>query len=78
MEMDRPHLEEARQPSNVAKTAFEWNPQEKRKIGRPRHPWRCTGMLELEEGRHGREGGRGVRQQVKPQGPLCCKSPVDR
>ena len=38
-----------RTDGHVAKTALEWNPQGKRKRGRPRHTWRRTRMFELEE-----------------------------
>ena len=38
-----------RSDGHVAKRALEWNPQGKRKRGRPRHTWRRTRMSELEE-----------------------------
>ena len=38
-----------RPDGHVAKTVLEWNPQGKRKRGRPRHTLKGTRMLELEE-----------------------------
>ena len=38
-----------RPDGHVAKRALEWNPQGKRKRGRPRHTWRRTRTSELEE-----------------------------
>ena len=37
-----------RPDGQVAKRALEWNPQGKRKRGRPQHTWRRTRMAELE------------------------------
>ena len=37
-----------RPDGHVAKRALEWNPQGKRKRGRPQHTWRRTRMAELE------------------------------
>ena len=38
-----------RPDGHVTKRALEWNPQAKRKRGRPPHTWRRTRMSELEE-----------------------------
>ena len=40
-----------RPDGHVVKRALEWNPQGKRKRGRPQHTWRRTRMAEL-EGKH--------------------------
>ena len=40
-----------RPDGHVVKRALEWNPQEKRKRGRPQHTWRHTRLAEL-EGKH--------------------------
>ena len=39
----------SRTDGHVAKAALKWNPQGKRKRGRPRHTWRRTRMFELGE-----------------------------
>ena len=45
--LDWPHAEETRWTDHVVKRALEWNPQGRRKRGRPQHSWRRTRMAEL-------------------------------
>ena len=44
MEMDRPHVEERH--TDITREALEWNPQGKRKRGRPKITWRRTVLEE--------------------------------
>jgi len=46
VEMDRPYLE--KEKKNTTRIAMKWNPEGKKKQGRPKQSWRRTVIKELE------------------------------
>ena len=48
VEMDWPYLEPEKEKENTTRIAMKWNPQGKRKQGRPKQSWRRTVIKELE------------------------------